>query len=150
MKDNKQTILLLIVIVLAAWNIFTTNGIKTDVKAYKEKIESIQVEVDSAQVVNKEIDNKVSEVKENVAWKKENSDNHFFKYRSDIWCEKEGGKTVHKYKQTAKTDDSLTLYDDERQVFIKLTDDLAYTGKKFDEIDQVFSRGNWMKFLILR
>ena len=66
MKDNKQTILLLIVIVLAAWNIFTTNGIKTDVKAYKEKIESIQVEVDSAQVVNKEIDNKVSEVKENV------------------------------------------------------------------------------------
>jgi hypothetical protein len=66
MKDNKQTILLLIVIVLATWNIFTTNGIKTDVKAYKEKIESIQTEVDSAQVVNKEIDNKVSEVKENV------------------------------------------------------------------------------------
>ena len=66
MKDNKQTILLIIVIVLAAWNIFTTNGIKTDVKAYKEKIESIQTEVDSAQVVNKEIDNKVSEVKENV------------------------------------------------------------------------------------
>ena len=66
MKDNKQTILLIIVIVLAAWNIFTTNGIKTDVKAYKEKIESIQTEVDSAQVVNKEIDTKVSEVKENV------------------------------------------------------------------------------------
>jgi hypothetical protein len=66
MKDNKQTILLIIVIVLAAWNIFTTNGIKTDVKTYKEKIESIQTEVDSAQVVNKEIDKKVSEVKENV------------------------------------------------------------------------------------
>jgi predicted Holliday junction resolvase-like endonuclease len=66
MKDNKQTILLIIVIVLAAWNIFTTNSIKTDVKAYKEKIESIQTEVDSAQVVNKEIDKKVSEVKENV------------------------------------------------------------------------------------
>jgi hypothetical protein len=70
MKDivgnNKQNILLIIVIVLAAWNIFTTNGIKTDVKAYKEKIESIQLEVDSAQVVNKEIDNKISEVKENV------------------------------------------------------------------------------------
>jgi peptidoglycan hydrolase CwlO-like protein len=66
MKDNKQTILLIIVIVLSAWNIFTTNSIKTDVKAYKEKIESIQTEVDSAQVVNKEIDKKVSEVKENV------------------------------------------------------------------------------------
>jgi septal ring factor EnvC (AmiA/AmiB activator) len=66
MKDNKQTILLLIVIVLAAWNIFTTNGIKTDVKDYKEKIKSIQAEIGSAQVVNKEINNKVSEVKENV------------------------------------------------------------------------------------
>jgi peptidoglycan hydrolase CwlO-like protein len=66
MKDNKQTILLIILIVLAAWNIFTTNGIKTDVKSYKEKIDGIQIEVDSAQVVNKEIDNKISEVKENV------------------------------------------------------------------------------------
>ena len=66
MKDNKQTILLIIVIVLAAWNIFTTNGIKTDVKSYKEKIDDIQIEVDSVQVVNKEIDNKISEVKENV------------------------------------------------------------------------------------
>lgn len=66
MKDNKQTILLLIVIILAAWNIFTTNGIKTDVKDYKEKIETLQVKVELAQVVNKEIDSKVSEVKENV------------------------------------------------------------------------------------
>jgi peptidoglycan hydrolase CwlO-like protein len=66
MKDNKETILLIIVIVLAAWNIFNTNGIKTDVKSYKEKIERIQVEVDSVQVVNKKIDDKVFEVKENV------------------------------------------------------------------------------------
>jgi len=65
-SNNKQNILLVIVIVLAAWNIFTTNGIKTDVKSYKEKIESIQKEVDSAQVVNKEIDIKVNQVKENV------------------------------------------------------------------------------------
>ena len=47
MKDNKETILLIIVIVLAAWNIFNTNTIKTDVKSYKSKIENIQVEVDS-------------------------------------------------------------------------------------------------------
>ena len=66
-NDNKQNILLIIVIVLAAWNIFNTNGIKTDVKSYKEKIESLQVEVDSAQTVNKEIDAKVSGVKENVS-----------------------------------------------------------------------------------
>jgi predicted nucleic acid-binding Zn-ribbon protein len=66
MKDNKETILLIIVIVLAAWNIFNTNTIKTDVKSYKEKIKNIQAEVDSVQVVNKKIDDKVFEVKENV------------------------------------------------------------------------------------
>lgn len=59
MKDNKETILLIIVIVLAAWNIFNTNSIKTDVKSYKEKIENIQIEVDSVQVVNKKIEDKV-------------------------------------------------------------------------------------------
>lgn len=65
-NNNKSNILLIIVIILAAWNIFNTNGIKTDVKSYKEKIESIQVQVDSAQTVNKEIDEKVTGVKENV------------------------------------------------------------------------------------
>jgi esterase/lipase len=52
--------------VLAAWNIFTTNSIRTDVKDYKDKIESIQTKVDSAQVVNKQIDVKIDSVKENV------------------------------------------------------------------------------------
>ena len=65
-NTNKQNILLIIVIVLAAWNIFNTNGIKTDVKSYKQKIENIQTQVDSAQAVNKEIDVKVSKVKDNV------------------------------------------------------------------------------------
>lgn len=70
MKDvignNKQNILLIIVIVLAGWNIFTTSKIKTNVNSFKEKIESIQKNVDSAQVVNKQIDTKVGEVKESV------------------------------------------------------------------------------------
>ena len=65
-NKNKDTILLIIVIVLAAWNIFSINGIKTDVKSYKEKIESLQVQIDSTQSVNKEIDEKVTGVKENV------------------------------------------------------------------------------------
>jgi hypothetical protein len=64
--NNKQTILLAIVIVLVLWNILNTNGIKTDVKSYKEKIENIQVEVDSAQLINKEMDEKVLVIKESV------------------------------------------------------------------------------------
>ena len=64
--NNRQNILLGIIIVLALWNIFNTNGIKTDVKSYKEKIENIQSEVDSAQLVNKEMDEKVLVIKETV------------------------------------------------------------------------------------
>jgi hypothetical protein len=64
--NNRQNILLVIVIVLALWNILNTNGIKTDVKSYKEKIENIQVEIDSAQSVNKEMDEKVLVIKETV------------------------------------------------------------------------------------
>ena len=48
------------------WNIFTTNTIKTDVKGYEKKIESIQTKIDSSQIVNKQIDTKIGEVKENV------------------------------------------------------------------------------------
>ena len=65
-SNYKDTILLIIVIVLAVWNIFNINSIKTDVKSYKEKIDVIQSQVVSAQSVNKEIDEKVTGVKENV------------------------------------------------------------------------------------
>jgi translation elongation factor P/translation initiation factor 5A len=64
--NNRQNILLVIVIMLVLWNILNTNGIKTDVKSYKEKIENIQVEVDSAQLINKEMDEKVLVIKESV------------------------------------------------------------------------------------
>jgi chromosome segregation ATPase len=63
---NKQNILLGIIIVLAGYNIFTTNSIKTDVQGYKEKIELLQMKVDSAQTVNKVIDLKIDSVKGNV------------------------------------------------------------------------------------
>jgi peptidoglycan hydrolase CwlO-like protein len=66
MLQNKQNLLLVIVIALIGYNIFTTSSIKTDVKGYKDKIELLQTKVDSAQVVNKEIDTKIDSVKENV------------------------------------------------------------------------------------
>lgn len=52
MKINKSNILLVIIIVLAAWNIFTTNGIRTDVAGYNQKIDSIQNEIDSVHYEN--------------------------------------------------------------------------------------------------
>ena len=65
-KDKDSIILLVIIAGLVGWNIFTTNTIKTDVKSYEKKIESIQTKIDSSQIVNKQIDTKIGEVKENV------------------------------------------------------------------------------------
>ena len=57
MKVNKQTILLVIIAILAGYTIFQNQGIKTDVAGYNAKIESIQKEIDSVQIEN----NKISE-----------------------------------------------------------------------------------------
>jgi peptidoglycan hydrolase CwlO-like protein len=65
-RNNSQNILLGIVIILAAWNIFTTNSVKTDVQGYKDKIQALQVQVDSAQAVNNVIDTKIDSVREKV------------------------------------------------------------------------------------
>jgi peptidoglycan hydrolase CwlO-like protein len=65
-KDKDSIILLVIVGGLVVWNIFITNTIKTDVTGYEKKIESIGVKIDSSNVINKNIDNKLGEVKENV------------------------------------------------------------------------------------
>lgn len=65
-KDKDSIILLVIIAGLVGWNIFTTNTIKTDVKSYEKKIENIQTKIDSSQIINKKIDTKIGEVKENV------------------------------------------------------------------------------------
>lgn len=66
MLQNKQNILILIVLVLVGYNIFTTNRIKNDIKSYETKINFLQTKIDSAQIVNTYIDTKIDSVKENV------------------------------------------------------------------------------------
>ena len=63
---NKLNGILGIIILLAVYNIFNTNGIKTDVKGYKEKIENIKAKVDSAKVENSKIGHKIDSVKGKV------------------------------------------------------------------------------------
>lgn len=66
-SKNKDGIILLVIIAgLVGWNIFTTNTIKTDVKSYQKKIDNIETKIDSSSVVNKQIDSKIGDVKENV------------------------------------------------------------------------------------
>jgi hypothetical protein len=66
MLQNKHNIVIYIVAGLLVYLIFTTNGIKTDIKGYKDRIEAIQTKVDSAQTVNKQIDTKIDSVKQTV------------------------------------------------------------------------------------
>jgi peptidoglycan hydrolase CwlO-like protein len=66
METIKQNIIPLILVGLVIYSIFNTNTIKTDVQGYKDKINNLQTKVDSAQVVNKEIDDKVIKVNEKI------------------------------------------------------------------------------------
>lgn len=73
MKINKQDILLLIIVVLAGYSILQMKGIKTDVESYNNKITLIQQEIDSVQVLNKEltkqitlIDNEISAIDSDI------------------------------------------------------------------------------------
>ena len=57
-----KNIILVVLIVLVAYNLFTNNSIRTDVAMYNHKIDSLQKEIDSVENVNKEIDNHISKV----------------------------------------------------------------------------------------
>lgn len=55
MKINKTNILLVIVAILAAYSIFQGSKIRTDVAGYNAKIDSIQNEIDSVQMLNEKL-----------------------------------------------------------------------------------------------
>jgi peptidoglycan hydrolase CwlO-like protein len=66
MKLTKQDLILLLIAVLCLYNVFYTSRIKTDINGYKDKIESIQTNIDSAKTINTEIGVKIDSVKERV------------------------------------------------------------------------------------
>ena len=57
-----KNIILVVLIVLVVYNLFTNNGIRTDVAMYNHKIDSIQKEIDSVEMVNKQLDNHITQV----------------------------------------------------------------------------------------
>jgi peptidoglycan hydrolase CwlO-like protein len=68
-----KNIILVILIIGVAYNLFTNNGIKTDVAMYNHKIDSIQNEIDSVHNENKKlnehianVDNEINKVEGNV------------------------------------------------------------------------------------
>jgi peptidoglycan hydrolase CwlO-like protein len=68
-----KNIILVILIIGVAYNLFTNNGIKTDIAMYNHKIDSIQNEIDSVQKENTKlnehitmVDNEITKVEGNV------------------------------------------------------------------------------------
>ena len=68
-----KNIILVILIIGVAYNLFTNNGIRTDVAMYNHKIDSIQKEIDSVQNENVKlnehiatVDNEITKVEGNV------------------------------------------------------------------------------------
>jgi uncharacterized protein YoxC len=66
LKNNDNNIVLYIVAALLVYLIFTTNGIKTDIKGYKQNIESIQTKIDSAKTIDQKIVYKIDSVHQKV------------------------------------------------------------------------------------
>jgi peptidoglycan hydrolase CwlO-like protein len=57
-----KNIILVVLIILVGYNIFTNNSIRTDVEAYNRKIDSLQKEIDSVETANKVIDTHIDKV----------------------------------------------------------------------------------------
>ena len=57
-----KNIILVVLIVLVGYNLFTNNSIKTDVDAYNRKIDSLQKEIDSVETANKVLDGHIEKV----------------------------------------------------------------------------------------
>lgn len=62
MKNGNSSFLLLILICLLGWSIYSTQQIKTDIEKYNQKIDSIQHNIDSVVLVNKNLDMKVDSI----------------------------------------------------------------------------------------
>ena len=68
-----KNIILVVLIILCGYNLFTNNGIRTNVAMYNQKIDSIQKEIDSVENENKilnqhitQVDNQIDKVKGDV------------------------------------------------------------------------------------
>jgi peptidoglycan hydrolase CwlO-like protein len=66
MKVTKQDIFFGLLILLLLWNLFSINSVKTDIKSYKNNIEQLQIKIDSANIVDKNITNKIDSVQQKV------------------------------------------------------------------------------------
>lgn len=61
-----KNIILVVLIILVGYNLFTNNKIRTDVEAYNRKIDSLQNEIDSVETANKVLDGHIEKVDDEI------------------------------------------------------------------------------------
>jgi archaellum component FlaC len=66
MNQKVIIILISILILFVGYNTIITTNIKTDVKKYKNSIDSIQTKIDSVSLINKELDLKLDSLDTNI------------------------------------------------------------------------------------
>jgi peptidoglycan hydrolase CwlO-like protein len=66
MKEILTNILLVIIGGLVVYSILTTATIKVDVKSFYDKIDNLQSKIDSAAMVNRELDIKIAKVDSSI------------------------------------------------------------------------------------
>jgi peptidoglycan hydrolase CwlO-like protein len=66
MKINKEFVLLVIVAILLIVNLYSIKTIETDVKKYQDKINNLQINVDSIYVINRSINDKITALNSDV------------------------------------------------------------------------------------
>ncbi len=62
MKNGNVSFLLLVLICLLGYSIYSTKQLKTDIEMYNQKIDSIQHNIDSVVLVNKNLDIKIDSI----------------------------------------------------------------------------------------
>ena len=75
MKNRISSILLLVLICLVGYNILFTKQLRTDVESYNQKIDSIQHNIDSVVLVNKQLDTQLAQIHGEVNVLDNNIDN---------------------------------------------------------------------------
>ena len=66
MNETLRTVLMVVILLLVGYSIFVSSDIKTDVKGYYTKIDSLQVTIDSAMIANAMIDEKINRLDANI------------------------------------------------------------------------------------
>jgi peptidoglycan hydrolase CwlO-like protein len=66
MKNQSVSFLLLVLICLLGYSIYSTRQLKTDIEMYNQKIDSIQHNIDSVVIANKNLDIKIDSISSEI------------------------------------------------------------------------------------